>query len=442
MIAKETSASPNPTTKASRLRMRHRSWWVFPQPFDLVSLMLYLSVLVPYIYGFSKQIDYTPPILWWQAILMCLTIMALIAVDRVEYWLYGSETPRIVAIALISTRIVLIEIVSWLDQVRYSPFLYFIVLFLACLYFGELVGYGLAVLVWIAYFVKHMYYSPGWLSNGTELHYLVLFTVGCIFAITIGRVVIRERASRTQSQELLLVLEQSHRQLQNYAEQVEELAATRERNRLARDIHDSLGHYLTVIIVQLEKALVFRDKKPEEADKAVSDAKHLASEALQDVRHSVSTLRSTHELLACSLSITRLVENIRSEHCLIDLHLTGNESGFSQQSLQTLYRVVQEGLTNIQKHAQADHIEIELQFEEQMARLTIHDNGQGFDTGSASQKSVEYGGYGLQGLYERMELVSGHLELISTQGKGTTLHAMVPRYSYMQLASPAVEMKP
>lgn len=110
--------------------------------------------------------------------------------------------------------------------------------------------------------------------------------VGIILVITIARVVAKEKASRARAEEL-------HRQLQAYAGQIAELATTRERNRLARSIHDTLGHYLTVINVQLEKSLAVRDKKPREADQAVSDAKRVAREALQEVRQSVGALRAT-----------------------------------------------------------------------------------------------------------------------------------------------------
>src|SRR5258707_13512262 len=105
----------------------------------------------------------------------------------------------------------------------------------------------MAALAWVVYFVKHQFYSPGWLSDGTELHYLVLFTVGIMLVITLARVVTKEKASRTRAEELLAELEVSHRQLKEYAAKVAELATTRERNRLAPDIHANLGPYLPFI---------------------------------------------------------------------------------------------------------------------------------------------------------------------------------------------------
>jgi len=432
MVTKEPPTQINTSSKSRPYRGRGWTWWLVPKPFDLVSSLLYIGVLVPYLYSFATQSGYNPPVALWQAALMIVSIVALLAVDRVEYFFYREETPTRAAIFLLLTRIVFIEILSWLDQFRYTPFLYFIVLFLACLYFGELAGYCLAVLAWIVYFVKHMYYSPGWLSDGTELHYLVLFTVGIVLVITIARVVSKEKASRSRAEELLAELEASHQQLKEYAGQVAELATTRERNRLARDIHDTLGHYLTVINVQLEKALVFRDKKPEEAIQALSDAKRLASEALQDVRRSVGTLRTTQELPEFTPSLTELVGRVRSDTCAVELNMEGDEDSFSKQRLLALYRAVQEGLTNVQRHADASHIWIDLYFGEQEATLVLRDNGHGFDAASWQQREPERdGGYGLQGLQERLELLGGGLQIESAPAQGTTLRVTLPKNGYM-----------
>ncbi len=418
----------NTSSKSRPYRGRGWTWWQVPKPFDLVSSLLYLGVLIPYLYSFATQTGYDLSLAWWQAALFIASTIILLAVDRIEYFLYGDETPTRAAIFLLVTRIVFIEVLSLLDQFKYTPFLYLIVLFLACLYFGELVGYCLAVLAWIVYVVKHMYYSANWLSEGTELHYLVLFTVGIVLVITIARVVTKEKASRTRAEELLAELEVSHRQLKEYAGQVAELATTRERNRLARDIHDTLGHYLTVINVQLEKALALRVKKPREADQAVSDAKRLASEALQDVRRSVGALRTTQELPEFIQSLTELVERVHSDTCAIELHIEGDEASFSKQGLLALYRAVQEGLTNAQRHAGASHTWIDLHFGDQEATLILRDNGHGFD--AASWQHAEpgrNGGYGLQGLQERLELFGGDLQIESTPAQGTTLRVTLPQ---------------
>lgn len=252
----------------------------------------------------------------------------------------------------------------------------------------------------------------------------IIFILILAFILSIAYRARREQANRLRVERLLHDLEVSHRQLQAYAEKVAGLAAIEERNRLARDIHDGLGHYLTVINVQLEKAMAFRDRAPEVADQAVRDAKRLAGEALQDVRRSVYSLRNSEEPFSLVQAVTGLVDNMRRSQFSVDMKIEGSEEGFSHQSLMTLYRAAQESLTNVKKHAQASHTTMSLELGDQQASLCISDDGQGFDTGILHEATPYFG---LRGVRERLELVGGTLELDSIPGKGTRLTITVPR---------------
>jgi signal transduction histidine kinase len=403
-----------------------------PKSFDLVSTGLSVGVLIPYFYDIVQ--GYRPYYVWGPWLMVC-AIAGLLTVDRLEYWLYGEKPPARQAIVFLSIRVILIEVVSLVDHFKFSPFLYLIIPFLACLYFGEGVGYGLAGLVWIVYLVKHNLYGYKWWNDPIELHYLILFTLGLLFAITMARVVSRVQASHARTEQLLTELEMSHRQLKAYSEQVAELATISERNRLARDIHDTLGHYLTVINVQLEKAQAFRAKHSIIADQAVSDAKRLASEALRDVRDSVGALRTTQEMFSFGPAMTRLIERVRSDECMVDLCIDGNEDSFSRQQLMALYRSTQEGLTNVQRHAGATHVRVEVHFEEQQAGLLLSDNGSGFDPVVVYKKQDSERGYGLLGIQERLELVGGSLQVESKPGAGTRLRVIIPKDRSLQAHS-------
>jgi signal transduction histidine kinase len=181
-----------------------------------------------------------------------------------------------------------------------------------------------------------------------------------------------------------------------------------------------------VVNVQLEKAIAFRDTNPAEADQAIKDAKHLASEALKDVRQSVSTLRTTPEKFSLTESLDALVKHMENDKLAIDLEIEGNENDFSRQSLVTLYRTAQEGLTNIQKHAHATHITIRIKLEDQEASLSIIDNGQGFNPATLNDQRME-SHYGLQGIKERLELVRGSFTVESIPNEGTSLLVTVPK---------------
>jgi signal transduction histidine kinase len=123
---------------------------------------------------------------------------------------------------------------------------------------------------------------------------------------------------------------------------------------------------------------------------------------------------------------------LQSDTCAVELNMDGDEDSFSKQGLLALYRAVQEGLTNIQRHAGASHIWIDLHFGEQEATLLLRDNGRGFDTARWKQAGPERdGGYGLQGVQERLELVGGSLQVESEPGQGTVLRVTLPKNGSM-----------
>jgi signal transduction histidine kinase len=283
-------------------RQRRRRWvhWLIPRPFYLISSALYLGVFVAFLIAFAtgqyRQCDCQPGWQdWLRLALMTGAIAIFFALDRVEYRLFGEETPLRAALILFIIRILLYEAVVWSDDYRYSLLLTLFLVLLGLWYFGSLIGAELAILACLDYALHQMALTPNWVRNPDNLQSDLVFLLALGFTLAVGQVLVREKASRTRSESLLAELEEAHQQLRLYAGQVEELATANERNRLAREIHDSLGHYLTIINVQLEKALSYRNRDPAEEEQAVRDAKRLASEALQDVRHSVSALRATTE---------------------------------------------------------------------------------------------------------------------------------------------------
>ena len=405
---------------------------LMPPIINWFAVCLYLGVVGIYIYltltGF-----YRFPSPWLCGTALIFGVLILIALDHLEYWYQAQdrETSRLTMAILQFARVVVIVVFSFGDGLNLinSTVLLLIIFFTFFFLCGR--SYGLTGLVWMLYLMVRVHtiesgYNdltwPDKLEHNLSKH--SIFVLALAFFLTMAFQAKRERDNRLRVEKLLSELEVSHRQLQVYAEKVAELATMEERNRLARDIHDSLGHYLTVINVQLEKAMVFRVRNPQEADQAVRDAKRLASEALQDIRRSVGTLRSSREPFSLVRALTGLADNLRCSQLSIELEIDGCEEGFSQQSMMTLFRAAQEGLTNIQKHAQASHVTMSLRFSDQQASLCIVDNGQGYDAGVLPDKAEIH--YGLQGIRERLELIRGSIKLESTPGKGTKLFITVP----------------
>jgi signal transduction histidine kinase len=189
-------------------------------------------------------------------------------------------------VLLFILRIVFILCTILLEGFNFTPFLFFILPYLAVMYFGNKSGYVTAVLAIVAYLAVVWWHQHDWYLNTLAVLLAIIYSFGVVFVLLMARVVstekggrIREQASRVRAEELLAEVERAHRQLQVYAERVAELAATEERNRIAREIHDSLGHALIAITLQLEKALVYQEKQPWVALQAVSDAQRVTKEA-------------------------------------------------------------------------------------------------------------------------------------------------------------------
>ena len=412
---------------------RRRLWWLMPRAFDWLSSSLYIGIFIVAI------VPAPPRIALWQLPLLAGVLLTLLLIDRLEYWRYGEQVPQRVAVLLFILRIALIQCTIPLEGFNFTPFLYLIPPYLAVVYFGNRVGYATAALAIAVYLAAVWWHQHDWYMNTLSVFLAIIYAFGVVFVVLMARVVclekvgrIREQASRVRAEELLAEVERAHRQLQAYAERVAELATTEERNRVAREIHDGLGHALIAITLQLEKALVYQEKQPGIALQAVSDAKQVAKDALQDVRRSVSVLRTPREPFACTRGITLLVEQLREHGLSVDFEVDGSEERFSHDALMTLYRVAQEGFTNIQKHAQASAVQVRLHFAGEEAHLSICDNGRGFDTEHGPQQPERPGeGYGLQGIRERVALVGGSFQLVSQEGSGTQLLATVARTGIM-----------
>jgi signal transduction histidine kinase len=217
----------------------------------------------------------------------------------------------------------------------------------------------------------------------------------------------------------LLVREQQARaQLQKYAAQAERLAATQERNRVARDIHDGLGHALTVVQMQVKAARAVLEVDAARADAVLAKAQAQAEEALAEVRRSVSALREPR-VVPLPDALRGLVDEMSAAGVPTRLEVSGSPRRLPAETEETLYRAAQEGLTNVRKHALATKAELSLEYTEKV-RLEIRDDGTGIDPNDNT------GGYGLLGVRERAANVGGLMSVESAPGQGATLRVEVP----------------
>jgi signal transduction histidine kinase len=239
-----------------------------------------------------------------------------------------------------------------------------------------------------------------------------------VAALTQSRM--NEQEARARAEELTVQLEKVNIRLSDYVSQVEDLAAAQERNRLAREIHDNVGHYLTIVNVQLEAAKAVFPSDPERALDALEKAHDLVRKGLASIRESVSALRvSPVENRSLQDAVRLLIEETRASGMKVELKLLGTPKAVDDKTALALYRSSQEGLTNVRKHANASSVEIELDFSQQgLVRLSIRDNGVG-----AAEIS---GGFGLTGISERAHLLGGKVDTQTQPGEGFCLHVTLP----------------
>ncbi len=216
-------------------------------------------------------------------------------------------------------------------------------------------------------------------------------------------------------------LERAHAELERHAARSRELAVAEERARMARDMHDSVGHYLTVINVGLQNAQRYRTVRPEAAWDEVSQARELTLEALTDTRRWVRALKPLRmEGLKGPAALRVLTESFGSDDTGVAFTMTGTWPDVDENRELVCYRVVQEGLTNALRHSQARHIEVALDCTPDRVQVSVTDDGTGAAPGATEN------GFGLRGLRERLHGVGGALDVAGRAGEGFTLRATVP----------------
>jgi signal transduction histidine kinase len=361
-----------------------------------------------------------------------VVVMAvLLAVEAAEWRWLAPPLPRWEVLTLLATRLGLFAAAEALEPSGESRVLFILVPFAAYFALGRTVSLvlgGACLAFLLAGFTLRV---PHWYAQATYLTDVLMFGVGLVLAIAMAGTAIGEQAGRIRLEAALRDLRESHDQLTAYAAQVADLSATAERNRLARDIHDSLGHHLTAIAVQLEKAQAFRGRDGSAADQAVADARSLARQALQDVRGSVTALRGDELSASLSVMLAGLVRQAGPGEPLVTLTVAGDEAGVGAAARTVLFRTAQEALTNARRHSGAGQVRVSVTVDDREARLVVTDNGQGFEpsqrgtlTGRAAQDGI--GGFGLLSIRERAALAGGHAEIASSPGAGTTVTVAVP----------------
>lgn len=257
---------------------------------------------------------------------------------------------------------------------------------------------------------------------------LILISPSVAFFIVACAAILEATRRRRESQDLLEELRSSHAELESahlelgrYAARVRELSISEERTRMAREIHDSLGHYLTAISLQLDAAGKTIIKGPERARGQVDKARGLASEALSEVRRSVRALKPLAvEERSGTGAFRALVRSFEGTGFVVSFGVKGEERELSSERELVLYRALQEGLTNASRYSQAHRVSSLLFFEPEGVRLEVADDGEGAPEGFME------GGFGLSALEERVEALGGSMRAGNAAEGGFLLEVGLP----------------
>jgi len=244
-----------------------------------------------------------------------------------------------------------------------------------------------------------------------------------LFVVAYVTLYMRQIEAREQAQALLVELESANRQLSEYAAQIEDLTIATERQRMARELHDTLSQGLAGLILQLEAADAHLAKEnPERARQIVGATMEQARRTLEDARRAISDLRSSVDSVpgleqALDAEVMRF-EQATGLPCELKVNLTGE---LPDPIVETGFRIVSEALTNIARHAQATQTWVQVSVSDSQLCLEVRDDGMGFDP-----EAVDAGHYGLLGMRERTRLAGGTLDVSSQQGQGTTIKVRLP----------------
>lgn len=309
-----------------------------------------------------------------------------------------------------------------------APYLYILLILVAWQYdYRQVVGFvlctaALEVLINLAFpqaDITFFLSTPS--STDRILNFSRLVTLGLIVSrsltfLVLGYVVTRlVKAQRVQRQ----ALAQANQKLVRHAAALEQLTISRERIRLSRELHDTLAHTLSALTVQIEAVITVWEGIPRRAREVLDQVLATTRSGLDETRRALSALRASPlEEMGLALAVRTMAEDFAARNSLsLELDMPDNLDDLSPEVEQCYYRVTQEALENIARHAGAGRIALRLHQDSGALALMISDDGRGFDPRELKGEHQ----LGIQGMRERAELIGGNLALESQPGGGTTV---------------------
>lgn len=415
--------------KAIDLQQKNRRTALIASCFG-VSMML-LSLVLPWFYGKKEPYFWLSVLqvalwLWFSLSWFWLgyrmhedgndLVVARTDLDKPKF--NSSPAQRLIFLLSFVPSTFLYAYVTW-ENLQYLGFNY--------INFFVLAGFATQVFSIRTFVIYLLAQIAGWLLLGRlmwggwmRVDDVIAAVSGYLFSSMMFLLLRRERYTRYRSEALTKELDAANAQLRQYSAQVEELSATQERNRIAREIHDTLGHSLTVVNMQLETANALIGTQPEKAAEFVQKAQAITKRGLGDVRDSVASLRSSPlDGNDFEGALKGLLDTAASSGIETKFELLGEPRPLGTQASLAIYRSVQEGLTNVRKHAKARRVELAVDYRKpERISIRLRDDGVGCEAAT--------GGFGIMGIRERMQLLKGQSEVKTAPGEGLELRIEIP----------------
>ncbi|HNB53262.1 MAG TPA: sensor histidine kinase [Anaerolineales bacterium] len=351
---------------------------------------------------------------WWVVVLTTILVGLNFAV---HLWRWGYDPVKMrIYLAFATSLIALLLLLN--PNLNFYIILFYVLATEALMTLPRREGY-----MWVGGFTAATVILLGLITNPLSAAISIPVYLGGFLAfVTFANATQEANRARAESQRLLEELQAAHRKLQEYAAQAEQLAVAEERNRLSREMHDTIGHRLTVASVQLEGVQKLIAKDPAKAEKMAETVREQVREALRELRQTVATLREPLEAdLPLEVSLKKLARGFEeATNITIHLMLPVAFPEMSAAHRLALYRTAQEALTNAQKHAEAQQIWLQVARQEEILTLRISDNGKGLSA------QGENSGFGLRGIQERAAQLGGELRLEERKGGGTQVCLSLP----------------
>ena len=225
-----------------------------------------------------------------------------------------------------------------------------------------------------------------------------------------------------QERKQTVALSAANAKLREQASTVEQLATARERNRLARDLHDTLAHSLAGLVVQLQAIDTLLTAEPDAARSELAKARQLAHTGLQDARHAIQDLRANPiEDLGLARALKREAIDFGERAAVqVDVDVTDPQRPLSEEVAAQVLRIAQEAFHNIERHADAQRVSVVLLQDNGRLSLRVTDDGRGF-----ADENVSGDRFGLTGMRERAEMIGGQLNVTSAVGQGTAVQLTI-----------------